>query len=65
MAKKHKPIKIRRTWNINPKTRVKPNKKKNVTVDTICDACNGTGFIKDFMDAYEVECKDCGGTGLL
>jgi len=29
MSKKKKLLKIRKKWKINPKTRIKPNKKKN------------------------------------
>jgi DnaJ-class molecular chaperone len=62
MTKKDKLPKIRRSWAINPKTRVTPNKKKNKEA---CPICDGTGT---FCNAYGLpgryaECQECGGTG--
>jgi len=61
MAKKNKPIRPRGVWKINPKTRVKPNKKKdNYTPDDGCLWCDGSGEDYDNGD----ECGNCSGTGL-
>jgi len=61
MGKKEKP-KPRGVWKINPRTRVKPNKKKhNFVEDDICTWCQGTGYDDKFYD----ECEICMGTGLV
>jgi len=64
--KKNKPIKPRGVWKINPKTRVKPNKKKNQKQE-LCGNCDGQGFISGSIDAdtgFYSNCQLCGGTGL-
>jgi hypothetical protein len=45
---KNKPIKIRKTWNINPKERIKEDKIKKDT----CEKC------KIYLTNPEL-CKDC------
>lgn len=69
MASKKKPKapKVRGVWKINPKTRVKPNKKRNLLLDEICFNCMGLGTDAEWKENVLVykECDDCGGTGSI
>jgi len=64
--KKNQKPKIRRTWSINPKTRVKPITKKN-DFEAVCHECNGLGTVQvwEGKDLVTETCGRCGGTGLL
>ena len=65
MAKKDKPIKPRGVWKLNPKTHIKPNKKKNIDKE-ICIHCNGQGTLPVWITPQvRMECSYCGGTGLI
>lgn len=66
MSKKKDEPKIRRTWGINPKTQITPNKKDKAPVDDLCGNCDGTGSIRNSIgpDGNRTECPICEGTGL-
>jgi len=66
MSKKKEEPKIRRTWNINPKTQITPNKKSKAPIDDLCDNCDGTGTIRNSLDegGARTDCQICEGTGL-
>jgi len=57
---------IRKVWEINPKTRISPNKKniirplrdEDIDFET-CEFCSGKGYINEKL------CEYCFGTGLI
>ena len=58
MSKKVKTPKLRYGWEINPKTRVVPGKKREPIV---CNACGGVGML--LMAGITEDCTRCEGTG--
>lgn len=59
MSKKDDKPKIRRSWTINPKTQITPNKKSKAPLDPeLCVVCGGSGIYR------ESECITCDGTGV-
>ena len=62
MGKKLKIPKLRHGWEINPKTRIVPNKKREPVV---CHICSGFGTVSVSSNPEDPvdDCFECGGTG--
>lgn len=62
MSRRPKTPKVRHVWGINPKTRIVPNKKRDLE---ICGLCGGTGVSCTLVSAEAAypDCLRCGGTG--
>lgn len=60
--KKPTASKIRHGWEINPKTRIGPNKRCAPVVCTLCGGLGGVHWANGEEGSHE-DCMGCGGTG--